>query len=123
MKTNAPDQFLSTRKEPMSRSRVSDDLRETVTGTADKVRSGASEAERGEGERTLNVGRAQDVYARTEQAASRSAEPVIETSAEAAELLTKVKGQVRDNAAQALQAQGSQVSAHLVELLEHEVAG
>ncbi len=71
----------------------------------------------------MNVGRAQEAYARTEQAASRSDRPVIESPAEAAELVTKVKGQVRDNADQALQAQGKGVSAHLAELLKDKAAG
>ncbi len=104
----------------MARSKVRNDVQEKGTRAADEVRSGASEADRaGRGE-TLNVGRAQEVYARTEQAARPSDGPVIETSEEAAQLLAKVTGQVRGNAEQALQAQGKSVSAHLVELLEHK---
>ena len=71
----------------------------------------------------MNVGRAQEAYVRTEQAASRLDAPVIESPTEAAELVTKVKGQVRDNADQALEAQGRGVSAHLAELLKDKAPG
>ncbi len=104
----------------MSRSKVRNDGQAKGTRTAEEVRSGTSEADpAGQGE-TLNVGRAKDVYARTEQAARPSAGPVIETSEQATQLLAKVTGQVRDNAEQALQAQGRSVSAHLVESLGHK---
>lgn len=120
MKTEAQKLPSSTGQHPMSRSKVRNDVQEKGTRTADEVRSGASEADpAGRGE-TLDVVRAQDVYARTEQAARPSAGPAIETSEEATQLLAKVTGQIRGNAEQALQAQGRSVSAHLVEPLGHK---
>ncbi len=123
MKTNAPSQLSSPGPDPMSRSRVRNDGQGKGAGTADNVRSGAGGADRVGEEQTLNVGRAQEAYARIDQAASRPDGSMIETPAEAAELVTKVKGQVRDNADQALRAQGRGVSAHLAELLKDKAPG
>ncbi len=120
MKTEAQEPLSSSGQDPMSRSKLRDDGQVKGIRTEAEVRSGAAEAEpAGQGE-TLSVSRAQDVYARTEQAARPSTGSVIETSEQASRLLAKVTGQVRGNAEQALQAQGGSVSPYLVELLGHK---
>ena len=117
MKTEVHKPVSSAGQDAVSRSKVRNDVQEKGGRTAEDVRSGAGEAERVERRGTLSVGGAQDVYARTDLAARPSAERVIETSEEATQLLVEVTAQVRDDAEQALQAQGTNVSRHLVELM------
>ena len=81
--------------------------------TAEPASSEAGRAGSGE---TVDVARAQEVYTRTEQVPSVSGNP-IETSQEARLVAEKVAAQLEGNGGEAIKAQASGVSAHLVELL------
>lgn len=71
----------------------------------------------------MDVARAKDVYARTEQASRPSVGKMPETPQEAASLASQVTSQVREDAAKAIKAQAGGVSAHLVELLGDKKTG
>ncbi len=84
--------------------------------TMEPARSEAGRARSGE---TMDVARAQEVYTRTEQV-PRVSESPIETSLEARLVAEKVAAQLKEEGGEAIKAQASGVSAHLVELLSQK---
>ncbi len=110
-------------RDPVAGSRAGKDVQDGHARSTDSVRVDSGEAEQARAGESIDVARAQDVYARTEQATSPSDAKIIETPEEAGLLTRKLADQVREDGATALAAQASGVSAHLVRSLDHKQGG
>ncbi len=123
VKTDTQHVISSAGRDAVSRAKTGNDVRDAQKAAGDGVRSPAGDVEPEDGNGTVDVARAQDIYARTEQVARATVDKVIDTPEEAASLAAEVTSQVREHGAEAVKAQASGVSAHLVELLDKSDIG